>query len=244
MDNLITATKVNVVRGKNHILKDVSLTIGTRDFTTIIGPNGAGKSMLLKCLLGLYPPDYGTVVKRPNLKIGYVPQRLVADKTMPMTVERFLTLGKKKDPKIFAKILEDTGIGSYIKKHLYILSGGEMQRVLLARALLHQPELLILDEPAQNLDIPGQLVFYKLLEEIYATRNISILMVSHDLHLVMASTKKVICLFHHICCSGTPQIVTKDPAFISLFGADMAQMMRVYNHHHDHHHHGEGAEDV
>ena len=123
-----------------------------------------------------------------------------------------------------------------MNKPLHVLSGGELQRVLLARSLLGEPELLVLDEPAQNLDISGQLEFYKLLEKIYLERPLSILMVSHDLHMVMATTKQVVCLFHHICCSGEPQAVTKDPEFISLFGKDMANMMAVYQHSHNHSH--------
>jgi zinc transport system ATP-binding protein len=238
MTSLIAAESVNVVRQGQSILSDVSLVVGEKDFITIIGPNGAGKSMLLKCLMGFYEPDNGNIIRKKGLKIGYVPQRLFPDHTMPITVKRFLMLRKKVDVISVKKVAEETGIEVILDKQLYVLSGGELQRTLLARALLDNPELLVLDEPAQNLDISGQLAFYKLLERIFAERNLTILMVSHDLHMVMASTKKVICLFNHICCSGEPHVVTQDPEFISLFGNDMARMMSVYQHSHNHKHDG------
>ncbi len=236
MNGLITAEKVSVFRERRAILKDVSFTIGERDFITVIGPNGAGKSMLLKCLMGFYEPDKGGVVRKRGVKIGYVPQSLTVDRVMPITVRRFLTLRKRADDPAIRKAGEETAVRALLAKPLHALSGGELQRVLLTRALLDSPELLILDEPAQNLDVSGQLAFYKLLERIYAERDLSILMVSHDLHLVMSCTRKVVCLFHHVCCSGEPQAVAKDPQFISLFGDDMARMMTVYHHTHDHRH--------
>lgn len=236
---LIRAEHVTVIRDRQTLLKDVSLAVGTHDFITIIGPNGAGKSLLLKCLMGFYTPDRGTVNRREALKLGYVPQQLLPDYTLPVTAGRFLKLRKqvkRVDDAAVEKVTEEIAVQHLLEKPLHLLSGGELQRVLLSRALLHDPELLVLDEPAQNLDICGQLVFYKLLERIYNERKIGILMVSHDLHLVMSCTKKVVCLFHHICCSGTPRVVTQDPEFISLFGDDMARMMAVYHHSHDHRH--------
>lgn len=236
MSTLIEASHVTVTRQKNCILNDVSLKVGARDFITVVGPNGAGKSMLLKCLMGVYTPDAGTITRVADLRIGYMPQNLTPDHTMPICVDRFLTLRKKATTDAVWQVAMETGIGHALSRPLHVLSGGELQRVLLARALLDDPQLLVLDEPAQNLDISGQLAFYKLIEELYAQRNISILMVSHDLHMVMASTKQVVCLFHHICCSGEPHVVTRDPEFISLFGADMAKMLAVYHHTHNHAH--------
>ena len=195
--------------------------------------------MLLKSLMGFYQPESGVITRKKGLKIGYVPQRIIPDHTMPITTQRFLSLRKKTDATSIQKTAKETGVEKILKKPLSVLSGGELQRVLLARSLLDNPQLLVLDEPAQNLDISGQLSFYKLLERIYEERNLSILMVSHDLHMVMASTKQVICLFHHICCSGEPHVVTQDPEFISLFGHDMANMMAVYQHSHNHKHDGE-----
>ena len=236
MNLLLNAQNLMVVRQNHHILNDVSLTIGMRDFITIIGPNGAGKSMLLKCLIGLYKPDKGHINRKQGLRIGYVPQHFTPDQSMPITVRRFLSLRKKADEASLHQTIEETHIAGILPKPLATLSGGEMQRVLLARSLLDNPELLVLDEPAQNLDISGQLGFYKLLEHVYKERELSIVMVSHDLHMVMASTRQVVCLFHHICCSGEPQAVTRDPEFISLFGRDMANMMAVYQHSHNHKH--------
>ena len=235
-NTLIHAENITVRRDGRKILHDVSLQIGQRDFITIVGPNGAGKSMLLKCLMGFYAPDHGTVLRQSKLRIGYVPQRLVADRVIPITVGKFLRLRKKVDREIVRQTAEETSTSHLLDKPLSVLSGGELQRVLLARALLDNPELLVLDEPAQNLDLSGQLALYQLLERIYRERNVSILMVSHDLHLVMSCTQQVICLFHHVCCAGAPQTVAKDPEFISLFGADMAKMISVYHHEHNHTH--------
>ena len=236
MVNLIQASNINVSRQGNKILENVSVVVGDHDFLTVIGPNGAGKSMLLKCLMGFYAPDIGEIRKMNGLRVGYVPQNFAPEHTMPISVRRFLTLRKKTEKAAIEEIAEETGILNILDQALFELSGGERQRVLLARSLLDNPHLLVLDEPAQNLDISGQLGFYRLVEKIYKERKVSVLMVSHDLHLVMASTKEVICLFHHVCCSGEPQIVAKDPEFISLFGNDMATMMAAYQHSHDHIH--------
>ncbi|WP_373088647.1 ATP-binding cassette domain-containing protein [Sneathiella sp.] len=236
MTDLLSARHIGVVREGRSILTDVSLSVGKSDFITIIGPNGAGKSMLLKCMMGFYRPDEGEIIRRKGLKIGYVPQQLVADHTIPILTRRFLTLRKKASKSAVAEVAGETAITDILDKPLHVLSGGELQRVLLARALLDDPELLVLDEPAQNLDVTGQLAFYKLLDRIYADRKVSILMVSHDLHLVMSSTREVVCLYHHVCCSGKPHMVARDPEFISLFGEDMARLMAVYNHSHDHNH--------
>ena len=237
MVNLIQASNINVSRQGNKILENVSVVVGDHDFLTVIGPNGAGKSMLLKCLMGFYAPDIGEIRKMNGLRVGYVPQNFAPEHTMPISVRRFLTLRKKTEKAAIEEVAQETGILKILDQALFELSGGQRQRVLLARSLLDNPHLLVLDEPAQNLDISGQLGFYRLVEKIYKERKVSVLMVSHDLHLVMASTKEVICLFHHVCCSGEPQIVAKDPEFVSLFGNDMATMMAAYQHSHDHAHH-------
>jgi zinc transport system ATP-binding protein len=236
MTNLISAENLTIRRDNKKILDNVSLDIEARDFVTILGPNGGGKSMLLKCLMGFFPPDEGTVKRESTLKIGYVPQKFFSEQTMPISARQFLQLRKKVTPEELKMIATETKIEGLLHKPLNILSGGEVQRILLARSLIGTPEILVLDEPAQNLDISGQLAFYKLLSEIYEERSLSILMVSHDLHMVMATTKKVVCLFHHVCCSGEPQVVTQDPEFITLFGNDMAEMMAVYQHGHNHSH--------
>ncbi len=233
---LIEAQNISVRRHGGLVLDNVSLTLGEKDFITLIGPNGAGKSVLLRHLLKLETADSGTVRHRDGLKIGYVPERFQIDPTLPMQVSRFLTLNNQLDKQNTAALADETGCSDLLEKPLANLSGGELQRVLLARALSNNPQVLILDEPAQNLDVAGQLNFYKLIEEIYEKRNLSVLMVSHDLHMVMNSTRQVVCLYHHICCSGAPESVARDPEFIQMFGQDMAQMMAVYQHSHAHDH--------
>jgi len=233
---LISAKNVSVLKHQKSILDNIDIQINKNDFITIIGPNGAGKTMLLKCLMGFYKPTSGRIERKEKLKIGYMPQSISIINTMPITVKDFITVRKEYDDISLNKVITEVSIGEIVYKQLSVLSGGEMQRVLLARSLLNNPDLLILDEPAQNLDISGQLNFYKLIQEIYSKRDISILMVSHDLHLVMVSTKKVLCLYKHICCSGAPQQIAKDPEFLSMFGKDMANMMSIYQHSHDHNH--------
>ena len=233
---LISAKNVSVLKNQKSILENIDIQINKKDFITIIGPNGAGKTMLLKCLMGFYKPTSGMIERKEKLKIGYMPQSINIINTMPMTVKGFITVKKKYDDVSLHKVITEVNLGEIVNKQLSVLSGGEMQRVLLARSLLNNPDLLILDEPAQNLDISGQLNFYKLIQEIYSKRDISILMISHDLHLVMVSTKKVLCLYKHICCSGAPQQIAKDPEFLSMFGKDMANMMSIYQHSHDHDH--------
>ena len=237
---LIQAKNISLTRGNNIVLDDVSLDISAGDFITLIGPNGAGKSMLLRCLLKLTQPDGGadggTVHHASGLKIGYVPEAMQLDPTLPLTTRRFLMLNHKISPEQLGELAEETHITPLLDRPLVHLSGGERQRVLLARALVGQPNVLMLDEPAQNLDVKGQLHFYKLIEQIFQKHQPAILMVSHDLHLVMSSTHRVICLYHHICCSGAPENVMQDPEFISIFGNDMARLMAVYPHSHTHSH--------
>jgi zinc transport system ATP-binding protein len=234
---LIRMEKVFLQRQGKEILQDISLSVNENDFLTIIGPNGAGKTSLLKLMLGIVAPDRGHIKRSANLRMGYVPQRLAVDATFPLTVENFLKLmhGTHRDER--AAALEETRSLHLLKQPLYRLSGGELQRVLLARALLRQPHLLMLDEAAQNLDIQGQQMFYQLLEEIYRKRRCAVVMVSHDLHLVMRSSSQVVCLFHHICCSGKPENVAQAPEFRDLFGEDIPRVLALYAHHHGHSHH-------
>ena len=235
MTTLIEGIDLCLSRQARVILSNVSLKVDAGDFITLIGPNGAGKSMLLKTLLGLIKPDRGRVIRKDGLRIGFVPESLNLDPTLPMSVARFLTLNTHGGG-LSEDIISETNIVDLLGRQMTALSGGERQRVLLARALHADPEILILDEPAQNLDMSGQLNLYALMEKIFKQRKIAILMVSHDLHLVMSSTQKVVCLYEHICCSGEPQVVAKDPEFISLFGEDMARLLAVYPHEHDHNH--------
>ena len=235
---LIEAENISVIRDKKEILQDINLTIHKKDFITILGPNGAGKSMLLKCLLGFFKPNNGHIKKSEDLKISYTPQDFTIDISMPITALDFIMLNKKVKKKEILNILNELNIEDLIHKQLSVLSGGELQKILIARSLVDSPNLLVLDEPTQNLDVSGQLNFYKFLNKIYHEREISILMVSHDLHMVISTTKKVICLSNHICCSGEPSKITQDPEFINLFGHEFADMMSLYKHDINHNHIG------
>ena len=233
---LLAADALKVVRQGKAILNDVSLSIGERDFVTIIGPNGAGKTMLLKCLLGVIKPEQGQISTSGDLRIGYMPQDIGIPDTMPLTSHDFLTLCRDTSTEALHALAVELDIESYLYQPMRRLSKGEIQRVFLARALLSAPHLLLLDEPTQNLDISGQHAFYELLEKLYESKKMSIVMVSHDLHLVMRKTRRVICLFHHICCSGQPRALAQDPAFVSLFGKAADSMLAFYPHKHDHSH--------
>ncbi len=231
---LISAKDLTVVRNGTTILDRISLDITAGNHVTIIGPNGAGKTTLLHCLLGLEKPDTGTVTRQDGLVIGYMPQQLALNNLMPLTVARFLRLG---DPKAnIAQALEEVGAAHVAESSMHQLSGGEKQRVLLAYSLLGQPDLLVLDEPAQQLDITGQIALYERLQNIQEERQCTILMVSHDLHHVMSSTHQVVCLFHHICCSGQPESIVQEDAFLSLYGTHAAQVLAHYSHTHSHAH--------
>ncbi|MBL6761176.1 MAG: ATP-binding cassette domain-containing protein [PS1 clade bacterium] len=242
-ERLIEAKDLCVRRQGGLVLDNVSLALGERDFITLIGPNGAGKSVLLRHLLKLETPDSGSVTHKQGLRIGYIPERFQIDPTLPMPVRRFLTLNNNQPADALAELVAETRCDMLLDKPLAALSGGEMQRVLLARALSNQPHVLMLDEPAQNLDVSGQLQFYRLIDELYEKRDLSVLMVSHDLHMVMSSTRQVVCLYHHICCSGAPDSIARDPEFIQMFGGEMAQMMAVYQHSHSHDHTHDDAYD-
>lgn len=243
MQELIKIQNLSLIQNSTEILSDISLSILKRDFITIIGPNGAGKTSLLKIILQIYKPSSGNISLNPNLSIGYVPQNNSITNSLPITVKEFLSLRNNKN--ILSKqelianinmISEDIGISRLLNQSMSSLSGGQRQKIFLARALLCSPNLLILDEPTQNLDISSQKTFYKLLNKIYQKNNIAIVMISHDLNLVMSSTTQVICLFRHICCFGTPESIRNKSEFRSLFGDDMDNMLMFYSHSHDHSH--------
>jgi zinc transport system ATP-binding protein len=218
------------IRGRD-ILTDASIAVHAGEVVTLIGPNGAGKSTLVRIILGLMRPDRGEVKKRPGLTIGYLPQRFRIDPALPMTAGRFLSLAGADETQI-REVLEEMGIGDAAEKQVHDLSGGEFQRLLLARALARKPDLLVLDEPLQGVDVVGQADLYKRIGQVRDELGAGVLLVSHDLHLVMAETDRVICLNHHVCCAGQPDAVSRDPEFLSLFGAAVA----VYTHEHDHRH--------
>ncbi|QMV63304.1 zinc ABC transporter ATP-binding protein ZnuC [Pseudomonas berkeleyensis] len=234
-DALIRLDGVAVSFNGQAVLDDVQLSVQPGEIVTLIGPNGAGKTTLVRVVLGLLQPEHGNVRRAPRLRIGYMPQKLHVDATLPLSVLRFLRLVPGVDRKRALAALAEVGAEQVIDSPLQSISGGEMQRVLLARALLREPQLLVLDEPVQGVDVAGQAELYRLISRLRERHGCGVLMVSHDLHLVMSATDQVVCLNRHVCCSGHPEQVSGDPAFIELFGQD-AKSLAVYHHHHDHDH--------
>jgi zinc transport system ATP-binding protein len=237
--SLISAEHVCVRFGAVEVLHDIRLQVASGEIVTILGPNGSGKSTLLRALLGIVPVAEGRINRKPGLKIGYVPQRLQIDRTLPMTVRRFLSLPVRISESDAAQALTRVGMAEQAGHQMATLSGGQLQRVLLARALLGAPELLMLDEPTQGLDQPGEAAFYRLIEEVRAETGAAVLMISHDLHVVMAASDRVICLNGHICCEGTPRVVSTAPEYRALFGLGTQGALALYRHEHDHEH-GDG----
>jgi len=229
----LESTGIAKALGGRVILKDATLKVHQGEVVTLIGPNGAGKSTLIRILLGLLAPDRGSVYRKPGLSIGYLPQRFEIDPTLPLTVNRFLALGAP-SPRRIAQTLEEVGVGQSGGKQIHDLSGGELRRVLLARAMVRRPQLLILDEPLQGVDVGGQADLYRLIGNLRQTLGAGVLLVSHDLHLVMAETDHVVCLNQHICCAGRPEAVSRDPAYLSLFGPGVAVYAHVHDHTHEH----------
>lgn len=233
---LVTAKQIQVDIDHKRILTDVDLVVGENQIVTLVGPNGAGKSTLLKVILGLQQPTQGQITLKKNLRLGYMPQGLLLEPFMPLTVKRFLELARGVERSYRYEMAERLRIVHLLKTQIRSLSGGELQRVLLTRALLRKPELLILDEPVQGVDLSGQEELYRLIAEARDECGCSILMVSHDLHLVMGETDSVVCLNGHVCCAGHPAVVSKNPEFLKLFGIEQPERFAVYAHHHDHKH--------
>lgn len=232
---LIEVKQLNVALREQSILDNINLSIFSDQIVTIIGPNGAGKTTLLKTLLGLLTPSSGTVWRQEGLTIGYVPQKLQLNPSLPLSVRRFLKLLPNITDEQINTVMKEVGASHILERSMHGVSGGELQRVLLARALLRRPQLLVLDEPTQGVDINGQVELYKLISTICSHYHCGVLMVSHDLNLVMANTDQVICLNKHICCSGHPEQVSHDPAFKELFGRHV-NSFAIYHHNHDHQH--------
>ncbi|MDU9002232.1 metal ABC transporter ATP-binding protein [Sedimentitalea todarodis] len=233
---LISAKGLDIVQGGRVILKGVTLDIVPGEIVTIVGPNGSGKSTLLRALIGALPPKHGTVTQAPNLRIGYVPQRLAIDNALPMTVRRFLSLPHRIDNKTAQSALDQASVPDIANRQMAALSGGQFQRVLLARALLDRPQLLLLDEATQGLDQPGSAAFYRQIEDVRRDLGCAVVMVSHDLHVVMAASDRVLCINGHICCEGTPEIVASAPAYRALFGSGTKGALALYRHEHSHSH--------
>ncbi|MDX1491377.1 MAG: zinc ABC transporter ATP-binding protein ZnuC [Pseudohongiellaceae bacterium] len=235
-DYLINAQDISIQFADRQVLQKVSLTVNKGQVVTLIGPNGAGKTTLVRIVLGLLKPQSGTVLKPKGLRIGYMPQRLHVEPTLPITVKRFLQLAHHSKDVSVSKILDEVRIRHLMDQQLGAISGGELQRVLLARALSQSPQLLVLDEPAQGVDVAGQAELYELIDNIRSRHQCGVLMISHDLHLVMSTTDEVICLNHHICCHGRPEQVSVDPSYLALFGKKEAESLAIYTHHHNHSH--------
>lgn len=260
-DILVEVSGIGVFRAGRWLIRDVDLTVRRGEIVTLIGPNGSGKSTTARAALGILKPDAGTVRRHPGLTVGYVPQRLHIDRSLPLTVERLMTLTSRLTAAEVQATLEWVEIGHLAKAEVQLLSGGEFQRAMLARALARKPDLLVLDEPVQGVDFTGEVALYDLIRRIRDETGCGILLISHDLHIVMAQTDTVVCLNGHVCCHGTPQSVSQNPEYVRLFGRKAAETLAIYRHHHDHvhgvdghvadqehdhghtHHHGDAGHD-
>ena len=233
---LISLENAGVQRSEKWLVRGVTMKIERGEIVTMIGPNGSGKSTTAKIALGIIKADEGIARQKENLTVGYVPQKLNVNWTLPLSVSRFLRLTNRASKEQMEEVLSVTETLHLANSQMSKLSGGEFQRVLLARAIIRTPELLVLDEPVQGIDFNGEIALYKLIENIRDRLNCGVLLISHDLHMVMSTTDRVMCLNGHVCCSGTPANVASSKEFISLFGHHAASSLAFYEHNHDHEH--------
>ncbi len=240
--SLVIAKGIDYRIGQRQILHDINFVLEPNQITTIIGPNGAGKSSLVNIVIGLNTQFTGQIDQQAGLSIGYLPQNSKINPLMPITVKRLMSLTRKVSEAELMLALEKTGVTSLVNQQVSNLSGGETQRVMLARTLLGKPDLLVLDEPTAGVDVTGEVQMYDLISQIRDEIGCAILMVSHDLHLVMSKTDQVLCLNQHLCCSGKPESVSQHPEYLALFG-DKTESIAVYTHHHDHVHDLDGGCD-
>jgi zinc transport system ATP-binding protein len=239
-DPLVTVNDVSLKLKGRLILDKINLSVFPNEIVSVIGPNGSGKTTLIKIMVGLIAPTFGVRTIQTDLRIGYMPQRLHIDPIFPISVERFLRLNTDMDSAQIKAQLTLVGVTHVLNRNMSKLSGGEFQRVLLARALLRNPQLLVLDEPVQGVDVIGQGELYDLIGAIRDQKQCAVVLVSHDLHVVMAKTNRVVCLNQHICCLGSPEKVSRDPAFAQMFGS-AAMGFAFYTHKHDHQHDPQGT---
>ena len=235
-ESVVEVKGAGVRRGGRWLVEGVDLSIHRGEIVTLIGPNGSGKSTTAKMVTGVLRPDSGSVWRAPALTIGYVPQKLNIDWTLPLSVKRLMTLTGRHPPAAVMAALESVGIAHLADDEVQHLSGGEFQRALLARAMIRKPDLLVLDEPVQGVDFSGEVALYDLIKQIRDETQCGVLLISHDLHVVMAETDTVICLNGHVCCRGSPSSVVRNPEYLKLFGVRAAATLAIYQHHHDHTH--------
>ena len=242
--SLVQVEDVSVRYGARTVLSNVSLRVEKGEIVTIVGPNGSGKTSLLRAIIGAVKPSRGRVVRNDDVKIGYIPQRLHIDDTLPITVTRFLKLPGGTTGADINQALTQAGVPDLADAQLSQLSGGQFQRVLLARALIGKPDLLLLDEATQGLDQRGSASFYQQIERVRQDTGCAVLMISHELHVVMSASDRVICLNGHVCCEGAPAVVASAPEYRALFGTGTGGALALYRHEHDHgHDHGDPAHD-
>ena len=237
---LVKLENAGVYKSAKWLARGISFEINKGQIVTLIGPNGSGKTTTAKMVLNILNADEGLVTSNTN-KMAYVPQKINIDWTMPLRVIDFMKITSSLNNNQINESLTLTGVEKLLYNEVHSLSGGEFQRVLIARAIAKKPDLLVLDEPVQGVDFNGEIALYNLIKKISDKLNCGILLISHDMHFVMSATDHVICLNGHICCSGTPSSVVKNPAYIKLFGEHNAETLSYYKHHHDHSHNNDGS---
>ncbi len=237
---LVKLENAGVYRSSKWLVRGISLEINQGQIVTLIGPNGSGKTTTAKMILNILNTDEGLVTGNAN-KMAYVPQKINIDWTMPLRVIDFMKITSSLNNAEITESLVMTGVDKLLYNQIHSLSGGEFQRVLIARAIAKKPDLLVLDEPVQGVDFNGEIALYNLIKEISVNLNCGILLISHDMHFVMSTTDHVICLNGHICCSGSPSNVVKNPEYIKLFGEHNSETLSYYQHQHDHSHNHDGS---
>ena len=237
---LVKLENAGVYKSHKWLVRGISFEINQGEIVTLIGPNGSGKTTTAKMILNIMNTDEGMVIGNAN-KMAYVPQKINIDWTMPLRVIDFMKITNSLNNTQITESLTMTGVDKLLYNQIYSLSGGEFQRVLIARAIAKKPDLLVLDEPVQGVDFNGEIALYNLIKEISVNLNCGILLISHDMHFVMSTTDHVICLNGHICCSGSPSNVVKNPEYIKLFGQHNSETLSYYQHRHDHSHNHDGS---
>ena len=237
---LVKLENAGVQRMSKWLVKGISFEISQGQIVTLIGPNGSGKTTTAKIILNIMNEDEGQITRNTD-KMAYVPQKINIDWTMPLRVIDFMKITNNLNNNQVIESLTTTGVDKLLYNQIHNLSGGEFQRVLIARAIAKKPDLLVLDEPVQGVDYNGEIALYNLIKKISVNLNCGILLISHDMHFVMSTTDHVVCLNGHICCSGTPSSVVKNPEYIKLFGEHNSETLSYYQHHHDHSHDNDGS---